>query len=162
MPTVTYIEQATTSTGKPFKKVTLDSEVLGKNKFNIMSWSTRYGDVLVGRSFDASEFEQDGQYIKLRDPDAGIKGRGGFRRGGADPMAIATAQENKAKHIEVAQDNKDKAIRLSGAMNHAVNVVTSFNKDLTPEEIKSKVLNWRNWFLDNWDLPEGNADEIPF
>jgi len=89
------------------------------------------------------------------------KPAGGARKG-VDPLAIAKAQEHKAENIRAAQDNKDQAIRLSGAMNHAVNIVTTFSKDLTPDEIKNKVLNWRNWFLDNWDLPEADASEIPF
>lgn len=161
MATVTFVESATTSTGKPYKKVTLDSEILGKNKFNVFNFHTRYADVVVGRSFDVSEFEKDGQYIKLSDPDAGIKRP--FARKGADPVAIAMAQQNKADNIEKAQDNKDKAIRLSGSMNHAVTVVTAFNKDLTAEQTKKKVIEWRNWFLENWDV-KGDLDpsEIPF
>lgn len=90
------------------------------------------------------------------------KKQGGARRGGADPVAIAQAQEHKAENIRMAQDNKDQAIRLSGAMNHAVNVVTTFSKDLTPEEIKSKIINWRNWFLENWDIENKDSGEIPF
>lgn len=165
MAKVTFIESATTSTGKPYKKVSLDTEVLGKNKFNVFSFHTRYADVVVGRAFDEGEFEQDGQYIKLRDPDAGIKrGFGGGKSRGPDPMVIAQAQENKAKQIGVAQDNKDYSIRLSGSMGHAVNVVTTFyeTQPLTPEEIKTKILNWRGWFMDNWEIEKPDAGEIPF
>lgn len=162
MAKVTFIESATTSTGKPFKKVTLDSDVLGKNKFNVMSWHVRYGDVVVGRAFDESEFEPDGQYIKLRDPDQGIKRP--FTRKGPNPLEIAQAQENKAKHIEQAQDNKDYSIRLSGSMGHAVKIVTTFyeTQPLTPEEIKTKVLLWRDWFLNNWEIEKPGPEEIPF
>ena len=71
--TITNIEMATTSTGKPYKKVTLDQQVLGKDRFNIFSFHTRYEDVQVGRAFTPADFEQDGQYIKMKDPDAGVK-----------------------------------------------------------------------------------------
>lgn len=160
MPQITNIEIKTASSGKPYKVASMDGEVLGKNRFNIFSFHTRYADVVTGRSFAPEEFEQDGQYIKLRDPDAGIKKP--FRRG-ADPVAVAIAQQQKADNIEKAQDNKDRAIRLSGSMNHAVSIVTKFNESLTPDEIKHKVLNWRDWFLENWDTKEAlDPNEIPF
>lgn len=164
MATVTFVESATTSTGKPYKKVTLDSEVLGKNKFNVFNFHTRYADVVVGRSFASEEFEKDGQYIKLADPDAGIKKP--FSRGGGrvDPVAVAMAQEQKRENIEKAQDNKDRGIRLSGAMNHATSLVVAFKKDATLEEAKKEVIRVRDWYLENWDTAESKIDagEIPF
>lgn len=167
MVTILSIEMKTTSTGKPYKSAKIDEQVMGKDRFNIFGFHTRYEDVVTGRAFEATDFEKDGEYIKLRDPDQGIKKpMGGPRRGGADPVAIAQAQEHKAENIKVAQDNKDLAIRLSGSMNHAVNVVTTFYKDdaLEPDKVKTKIINWRNWFLENWDLQkeEINPDEIPF
>lgn len=162
MATITALEMKMTKTGKPFKAASLDSSVLGKDRFNIFSFHTRYDDVVVGRSFAAEEFQQDGEYIKLRDPDEGVRKFGGPRRG-ADPVQIAQAQQHKADNIKVAQDNKDYAIRLSGSMGHAVNIVTTFyvGKELTPDEIKTKVINWRDWLLENWDN-EKNDSEIPF
>jgi hypothetical protein len=167
MVTILNIEMKTTSTGKPYKSAKIDEQVMGKDRFNIFGFHTRYEDVVAGRSFEATDFEKDGEYIKLRDPDQGIKGRtSGAPRRGPDPVAIAQAQEHKADLIRGAQDNKDLAIRLSGSMNHAVNVVTTFYKDdaLEPDKVKTKIINWRNWFLDNWDLPKDdiNPDEIPF
>lgn len=157
MPNITSVEIKNGQRG-PYKQVKMDEKVLGRDMFLVFNNHTRYEDVVEGRDFAVSEFSKDGEYIKLVDPDAGIKGK----RGGASPVQIAAAQENKARFIEKAQDNKDRAIRLSGAMNHAVTVVTSFNKDLTPEEIKNKIINWRNWFLENWDVPEAEASETPF
>ena len=167
MVTIQNIEMKTTKNGAPFKSVKIDEVVLGKDRFNIFNYHTRYEDVVVGRSFESTDFEKDGDYIKMRDPDAGIKKpAGGTRRGGADPVQIAQAQEHKAENIKVAQDNKDYSIRLAGSMGHAVNVVTTFYKNdaLEPDKVKSKIINWRNWFLDNWDLPKDDVDDsqIPF
>lgn len=161
MPNITKVEFRPDKNGVDYKSATIDTEVFGKNRFNIFPRDTRYGDVVEGRTFATEEFVQDGQYIKLRDPDAGIK-RGGGRRGGVDPVQVAQAQEHRGELVRQAQDNKDKAVRLASSLTHAVAVVTTFNKDLTPDEIKSKILNWRNWFLENWDLSEAEASEIPF
>lgn len=152
-----------TKAGQPFKSCTLDGKVFGKDKFNLFQFHTRYADIVVGSNVEESDIVQDGQYIKLRDPDEGIKGRGG-KRGGANPLDIAMAQQNKAEHIQAAQDNKDRAIRLAGSLSHAVAVVTAFNKELTPDQVKTKIISWRDWFLENWDIDKNEIDpsEIPF
>lgn len=152
-----------TKAGQPFKSCTLDGKVFGKDKFNLFQFHTRYADIVVGSNVEESDIVQDGQYIKLRDPDEGIKGRGG-KRGGPNPMDIAMAQERTAENVKAAQDNKDFAIRQSSSMAHAVTIVTTFNKELPPDEIKTKIINWRNWFLDNWDIDKNEIDpsEIPF
>ena len=163
MVTILNIEMKTTSTGKPYKSAKLDETVLGKDRFNVFSFHTRYEDVVTGRTFALEEFEKDGEYIKLRDPDAGIK-RGGARRGGADPVAIAQAQEHKAANIKVAQDNKDYSIKVSSTARDATLILTAImgmdDFVLTERDWKKMWVETRDWLLENWDVED--KGEIPF
>ncbi len=163
MVTILNVEMKTTSTGKPYKSAKIDEQVLGKDRFNIFGFHTRYEDVVAGRAFEATDFEKDGEYIKLRDPDAGIKKpMGGPRRGGADPLAIARAQEHKADLIRGAQDSKAESIKISSTARDATLILTSrFNGNLPEEEWRAKWVEYRKWLWDNWEH-EANSDEIPF
>lgn len=120
-----------------------------------------FDTIAVGNAVEGEPWTSDSGKQYLFAPRA-KKATTGGRRGGADPVAIARAQEHKGEMIKVAQDNKDYAIRLSGSMNHAVSIVTTLYKDtvLTPDEVKNKVINWRDWFLENWDKEKDG--EIPF
>lgn len=149
MATVKSIEMRTTSTNKPFKSVTLDEQVLGKDKFNVFQFHTRYNDVVEGRSFAPEEFEPDGQYIKLIDPDKGLKrGFGGNKPNSAQ---IAVAQAQKAQDIKTAQDNTSYNVRVSSSMRDAVLLAIAEGKP-TPENI----VKWRGWVWREWE----NVDKL--
>lgn len=66
--------------------------------------------------------------------------------------AIKAAQERKGQMIEEAQDRKNDAIMLSGAMRDASLVVTALvtagEYALADAELKDKWREWRDFFLD--------------
>lgn len=63
----------------------------------------------------------------------------------------AKAMETKAANIKVAQERKEGAIEISATARDATLIVTTFYKDLKPEEIKKQWIYWRRWLLNNWD-----------
>lgn len=159
MATITKVEIKTTSNGKPYKSATLDSQVLGKDRFNIFGFHTRYEDVVEGRAFAVEEFQQDGQYIKLRDPDEGIKGRGGGSKKGFDATAaVALKQAGIAK----SQDRNEHSYKVSGTARDATLITVELMK--RPEyEGKKFTDTWtmvRQWLWDNYDVDK--SDQAPY
>ena len=157
MTKVFKIEMAETQSGKPYKKAFLDEKVFGNDRFNIFTFHTRYEDVVVGRDFAIEEFEKDGKYIKLSDPDKGVKTS--YSRKSFDASAaVALKQESITK----SQDRKDESIKISSTMRDAVLIVTSRNsiKDATDQHIENEILRWREFLLNNWDLE--NQTQPPF
>ena len=74
--------------------------------------------------------------------------------------AITKAQEKKAEYIEKAQDNRERGIKLSSTIRMATDVVIAILKDekiIDESTIKSKITEWRKWFVEHWD----DAD-VPF
>lgn len=159
---ITNIEMKTTSTGKPYKSATMDGEVFGKDKFNVFSFHTRYDDVVVGRSFAPEEFEQDGQYIKLSDPDKGVK-KG---LGGRATFNAGVIIEQKNSNIRAAQDRKDESIKISSTARDATLILSVLLPSMNRDEVfnhdswKQKWLEIRQWLLDNFDKEP--TQEPPF
>lgn len=70
----------------------------------------------------------------------------------------AKAMETKAKNIEKSMDRKEEGIMTSSTMRDAVLIVTTIIRNdviLCKDEpqIKKMIEDWRQWLLDNWELP---------
>lgn len=68
--------------------------------------------------------------------------------------AISKLQDKKAEQIEVSQDRKDHAIRLSMSMELAVKIAIAENNPTTENIFAIRKILW-----ENWDKP---IDSIPF
>lgn len=73
---------------------------------------------------------------------------------GAKTAMIEKTMARKEEGIARSQDNKELGIKTSSTIRMAVDIVTSFNKDMDAEEIRNAITYWRNWLWNNWDLPE--------
>jgi hypothetical protein len=146
MINVLSIEVKQTSTGKDYKAVTLDGKVLGTEKFNIFQFHSRYKEITQGLSLSEDEFEQDGKYIKLKDPNAKPRGHSN--------VGIALAQERKAENIQHAQENKDYAIRVSSTARDATLITVALleAKAIEPKEFKNQWAIIRSWLWENWSV----------
>lgn len=139
----------------PYKQVKMDGKVLGRDMFLVFPNHTRYEDVTDGRAFAPEEFEKDGEYIKLTDPDAGVKSYGGGRKGFDATAAVALKNEG----IHKSQDRKEESIKVSSTARDATLILTALmsNGDYQVEW-QNKWLQIRKWLLDNFDVDSG---EIP-
>lgn len=82
---------------------------------------------------------------------------------------IKKTMEFKAKQIKKAQDNKEESIKIASSGRDAVLVVTNYRelyKDLSEEDIKEKLIEWRKWcYVNLYDTPIEQqliSDEDPF
>ena len=166
---VKHIEMATTSTGKPYKKVTLDGQVMGKDRFNIFSFHTRYHDVVEGLELAPTEFEPDGQYVKLVDPDKGIKtASGGSQRKSFNAtQAVAMKQEG----IKNSMEHKDHSIKTSSTFRDATMLTVAWagGREVEADQLRGKWIEFRAWLWGQYDhAPDGlespldNSQNIPF
>lgn len=146
---ITKVEGGTARNGNPLKKVYLSEKVNSRDMIFLFSDHTRFEEVKEGMELGPDEVVADGQYIKLIDPDAGVKGKGGSRTG-----AIKQAMNEKAANIAVAQENKGEAIKLAATLNHAVAVAVALNASSDPmneEQIKEKIVELKAWFYVHWE-----------
>ncbi len=159
MTKITKIEDGTAKNGNPLKKVYLSEKVNNRDMVFLFSDHTRYNDLTVGMELGPDEIVADGQYIKLVDPDAGIKGKGGGSRSGM----IKQAMNEKNEMIARAQDNKGEAIKLASTIRMAVDMVTAY-KELygvaSVEDLKDEIEKWRSYFYTTWE--DISQDEPPF
>lgn len=55
--------------------------------------------------------------------------------------------ESRLKGIKTAQDRKDYSIAFFNATNSAIEII-KVDQPTSPEDIKSKIMFWREWFLE--------------
>lgn len=149
MAKITNIEMGTTSTGKPFKKATLDEQIMGKDRFNTFTFHTRYDDVVVGRDFAPEEFEKDGEYIKLKDPNKGIK----TGLGGRKTFDASVVMERKNENIRESQERKNDSIKISSTARDASMILVALMSrgDVSGQDWQSKWVEIRKWLLEHFD-----------
>lgn len=153
---IVKIEEGVAKNQNPMKKVTLSEKVNGRDMLFVFSDHTRFADIKEGMELGPDEVVADGQYVKLVDPDAGIKGKGGSRTG-----AITAAQNRKSEMISQAQENKEEGIKLSSTIRMATDIVIARGvSGLSEEEVKAEIEKWRSYFYTNWS--EITQDEPPF
>lgn len=64
--------------------------------------------------------------------------------------SIATAMKKKEESIEKFQTSKEGSIKLAGAQRDAVLLVVAQGAEgATDEALKSAIVEWRNWFLND-------------
>ncbi len=141
--TIGKVEIVTAQSGKEYKKVNVKDES-GKITEKASAWPD-YADYskLVTGGLVEGVLTTKGQYTNLTNGNLGAK-----------PAAFgggAKAMETKAANIKVAQERKEGAIEISATARDATLIVTTFYKDLKPEEIKKQWIYWRRWLLNNWD-----------
>ena len=78
--------------------------------------------------------------------------------GGSKSAFVEKTMARKEESIGRFQDKKEEAIALSSAQRDAVLIVTARGLDaMTVDDIKSEILQWRNWFLS-----DGFTEHPPF
>lgn len=152
------IEMKNTAKGAPYKSCELDQEIQGKRYFNVFSFHPRYEDIQIGLEIDAVDFQYDGKFINLIDPNKGIKTA--YRATGGATRGIPAAQERKAEYIEKAQDKKEESIAFFNATNSAIAILTKIKPPVTDDsEFKQELVMWRDWFYQEWQ--KHNRKENP-
>jgi hypothetical protein len=129
-------------TGK-FKKINVKDEA-GVITERVSAWPdySQYEKIATGAVVEGVLFV-NGKYTNLKDGNLGP--RPASFGGGAKNMEV------KAQNISKAMDRKESGIEISATARDATLVLTTFYKDLTDEQIKSKWLYWRRWFLNNFN-----------
>ncbi len=149
------------TSGKPFKKFSVKDE-MGVVTEGVVAFPTfsQFNMIVAGGTVEAllkegAEF-QGRKSFSLADGNLGPRPNS---FGGIKTMEI------KAKQIEKAQDNKAEGIMISSTARMATDTVIALLVQIPertgPEEFKKMWIEWRKWFMDNWDgSPKDN--EIPF
>ena len=146
---VLSVEDVFTSTGKPMKKLSLESEG-GVQNVNIFSDFPHYAEIKVGSTIDGEIRKNQKGYDNLYSNE--IKPRGGA--GGAyKEKVIGEAMQRKEQSIGKFQDNKEFSIMVASTMSGAVALAVAEFKDKTVlDTLDQAVLKWRQFLLDNWSV----------
>lgn len=148
--TIQSMEKTTTTTGKEKYNAVLKDVDSGAETKGVTIWSDYPGWINLQAGVTVY-----GSLVPPKDPKYGPTlyapkpASTGTTRGAG---AITRAQETKAEHIKVAQENKEVGIKLSSTIRMAVDIVTA--RDLgSTEDIQAEIEYWRKWFWERWDEP---------
>jgi len=151
---ITSITMAETAKGAPYKQCSLDSEISGKDRFNVFQFHGRYADCSEGAEFNAEDFEFDGKYLNLIDAN---------KKPSSGNTSITKAQNIKREDIKDAQERKNDSIMISSTARDATLMVTHFLAPNTPEDVvKDKWKEWREFLIKQWDKPNDSTYSEPF
>lgn len=141
------------SSGKPFKKFNVrDEKGIVTNDVVAFPFFTQYQSIAASATVEAvlKESEFNGRKsFSLVDGNLGPK-PSSFN-GGAKNMEV------KANNIAKAQDRKEDGIMISSTARMATEAVGAIYASLTPEDYKKHWLEWRKWFMENWESVGGPA-----
>lgn len=143
------VEIKNTQTGKTYKKAVLNDGT----QVSVWPDYSQYDKVVEGGDVEGV-IKTNGKYSNLVDGNLGAK------PAGMRANVINQAMAKKSEAIEHFAEKKDLGIRLSSSIRMSVDIVTAFYKDLDEAEIKTKILNWREWFLDNWETTQATKDDF--
>jgi len=154
MSTITNIEIKQTKTGKDYKQCKLDTQVLGKDQFNVFAFHSMYAEVEQGVDFGEDKFILEGQYLNLKDPKKTMSRGGAFKS-----HQIKEAQDTKRQDINQAQQNREKGIKTASTMRMAVDLaIAECGEDKS--KLAGLIKHWREFCWTNWEADE--ASYIPF
>lgn len=144
---VINVDNVVTSTGKPMKKLGLESTD-GAAQVNIFSDFPHFAEIIVGSTIDGELRKNDKGYTNLYSNE--IKPRSGA--GGAfKQVQIEKTMEVKAQHIEKAQTNKEEGIKIASTIRMAVDIVTSLKSDQwQATTMQEEIRFWREWLWLEW------------
>lgn len=146
---VQWVENKTTKTNKPYKKLSIEDPAGKKFDVNIFSDFPDFANIIPG-SVIRGKLEQNGQYWNIIS-ETQSKPRGGAS-GGFKQAQIEKVMEKKSESIAHFQDKKEESIALAGAQRDAVLIVTTMlaksdSEWKTAKEVEEQITKWRNWFL---------------
>lgn len=139
------IERVRTTTGKDKADIVLDNDVKATIWGDFPNFSTlEEGQDVEGDLIPAKDSKYSPTLSPVRATTGGFKPSGGMNK------MIKEKQEG----IEKSQDRKEDSIKTSSSMRDAVQITLAELGNLKDHtEYESRVLYWRKWLLDNWDLP---------
>lgn len=157
--TITQLQQKTTSTNKPFLRVTL-TDAKGVVHEGVAIWSSFPGFAVLAVGSPVMGNLEDKGKGKTLQPTGGAP-----RQGGSNAAAMGVIVEQKNQNIRENMSHKETGIKIAGAMRDSALIVTTLYQDLImqiPEEqraekIKEELTNWRTWLMDEWDGEERTA-----
>lgn len=146
---ILWLEKKTTSTGKPYYKLSLKDEQ-GNTTENVSMWSDfpNFANIAPGHFVTGDVKENDKGYKTIYAPKPVSMGNSGAL-GGYKAKVMNDAMEKKAGYISNAQENREHGIKVSSTIRMAVDMAIAEGKP-TAENIK----DWRKWFWMNWDVDE--------
>ena len=152
--TIVWGEIKTTSTGKRLFEGSFKGED-GK-EFNASIWEMdrdnkqfpNFNDLRPGATFVGNPWNSPTNGKCSIYPPKAVASTGGASRGNS--AGINKAMERKETSIKGFQETKEVSIKLAGAMRDAVLITTARSLEgISTEDIKSEILSWRNWLLEN-------------
>lgn len=161
--TVVKIEaNKTTSTGKNFHKVSLQSVDGPETYDDVAIWEgfPSFGTITFDSLVEGDVVtKNNGQYVNrtLYAPRAERPATGRTTRSGG----IAEAMDRKEKSISAFQEEKENGIKISSTLRDAVTLAkTEVDAEVYPvSELKERIMYWREWLWKNWNTP---LDYPPF
>lgn len=145
---VEWVENKTTSTGKPMKALSVTDEKGEKFNINIFSDFPDYANIIPGAVIRGELKKNDKGYLNIYS-ETQNKTRGGAP-GAFKQAQIEKTMEKKEASIEKFQTSKEEAIKLMAAQRDAVLIVNTLLQNHSSwdnDDIKNQIVVWRNWFL---------------
>lgn len=146
---IEWVEEATTKTGKSYKKVSTD----GKNSIPCWPWKVTpefYASILPGAEVDG-KIVVDGKFSSLESVIA--KNANGTERpsGNWKEKSVEKAMDRKETGIKTFQESKEGGIMISSTFRDATLLTQAEMTGASVEDLKSRWLAWREWLLQNFD-----------
>lgn len=144
---VEWCEVKTTSTGKPYTKMTLKDETDAVfTEVSIWSDNPQYDKATPGGTLEGEITTNEKGYKSFKAP-AGNLARRGFTK-----PDIAKAQERKEGMIDKAMTRKEDSFETSATFRDAtlITLAQLTGKNFTNEEFATKWKAWRKWLITNY------------
>lgn len=162
--TIEWIEEKTTSTNKPFRKMSLKDEA-GVTTTEVSIWSDnpQYDKAILSGTLEGEITTNEKGYKNFQAPKGNLSRYGGGNPGGAVKAANVTAES-----VKKAQDKKETAIEISSTFRDATMITLAqfAGKEFTPQQFQAQWQQWRKWLLANFSnndvRGEIEANNIPF
>lgn len=148
--TINWAERKTTKVGDKFDAALKDEQ--GVETTGVTLWAKDWPDAQPGREVEGDlVVKQNGQYTNKTLYKAKTWSAG---RAAAKPD-FTKIVEQKNENITRQMDRKEDSIKIAGAQRDATLMVTTFFHDgfHTDEELKTKWLSWKSYFLGQSDSP---------
>lgn len=162
------VQVKTSSKGNTYKVFNLKAPD-GKITNNVAAFTSfpDYEKIVANAFIDGELKEKDYNGSKSYTLEGQQQPKQGFGGGGAakaveiKTRAIEKAQDNKFKSIEKAQENKEYGVMISSTARMATDTTLSqfANEEFDAEQFKMRWLEWRKWFIRNWEN-DGDAPGI--
>lgn len=151
---IDWLEQKKTSTGKDVKNATLkDEQGVIIERVSIWGDFPGWNDLRPGHTV-MGQIKSNAKGYKSLSPGM-TSGFGGGRSTGAVSAAKITSES-----VKEAQERKNDSIAYFNSLNSAIAIVVQGYTDAQimnmAGEVKSSLISWRDWFLEEWKKYESS------